>query len=310
LLNKILVTGGAGFIGSHLVDHLVGEGYSVRVLDNLSSGSLKNIANHLKTGKVDFIKGDICDGIAVKRSVENIDAVFHLAAQISVPASIKDPNTTFNTNLAATVDLLNASVQAHIKKFLFASSCAVYGDSHVLPISEKCVTNPISPYAESKLIAERYCLGFSERKLLETVVFRFFNVYGPRQGMNDYSGVITRFIERSRQGLPLVIYGDGLQTRDFVNVQDIVQALMSGLKCSTSNGEAFNVGTGKPSSVKELAELIMHLTSQSNEIQYEKPRAGDILESYADVSKAKNLLGYSPKVMLGDGLQALLRVGG
>jgi UDP-glucose 4-epimerase len=186
------------------------------------------------------------------------------------------------------------------------SSCAVCGDPESLPVDEEARVNPISPYAESKLVAERYCLGFNERQLLRSVVLRFFNVYGPRQGMNDYSGVITRFIEFSKQGLPLVIYGDGSQTRDFVNVHDIVEAVLVSMKHNAAEGEIFNIGSGKPTSINELAKTVLELAGLDLEIRYEKSRAGDIKDSYADISKAKTLLGYEPKVSLRDGLRALL----
>jgi UDP-glucose 4-epimerase len=189
---------------------------------------------------------------------------------------------------------------------MFVSSCAVFGDTKILPVNENASTNPISPYAESKLSGERNCLSFQQRGLLQSVVLRFFNVYGPRQGMNDYSGVITRFINRAKQKQHLTIYGDGSQTRDFVNVHDIVEALLASLKSSSANGEVFNIGSGKPTSIADLAKTVLELTGQDLEIRYELPRAGDIKDSYADISKAKRLLGYEPKVTLRDGLKDLV----
>ena len=190
-------------------------------------------------------------------------------------------------------------------RFVFVSSCAVCGDPKTLPVTEETPTDPISPYAESKLIGERYCLGFSERQLLESVVLRFFNVYGPRQTMNDYSGVITRFLERCDQKLPLTIYGDGSQTRDFVNVNDVAAAVVASME-SKVTGEVFNIGSGKPTTINELATSIIELTGSKNEVRFEKARAGDIKDSYADVSKAKKLLGFEPKVSLRSGLQTLI----
>jgi UDP-glucose 4-epimerase len=303
---KVLVTGGAGFIGSHLVDRLVKEGYGVRVIDDLSSGKLENIAGHLSSGNVDFVRGDIRDASLVRKCVDGVDAVVHLAALISVPFSIENPDLTFNVNLAGTLGLVRACIQEGVGKFVFVSSCAVYGESQFLPVNEQHRTDPISPYAESKLIAERYCLGFQERGLLQSVVLRFFNVYGPRQGMNDYSGVITRFMTNCKQKLPLTIYGDGSQTRDFVSVYDIVEAISAAVKSSDAVGSAFNIGSGKPTSIKELAKTILQLAGEDLEIHYENPRDGDIKDSYADISKAKKILGYVPKVSLRDGLQALL----
>jgi UDP-glucose 4-epimerase len=189
---------------------------------------------------------------------------------------------------------------------VFISSCAVCGEPEFLPVKEEHRTDPISPYAESKLLAERYCLGFNDRQLLRSVVLRFFNVYGPRQGINDYSGVITRFFDRARQKESLIVYGDGSQTRDFVSVHDVVEALESCMKRVEAEGEVFNIGSGKATSINDLAKSVLELASLDSKICYEKPRVGDIKNSYADISKAKKLLGYEPKVCLKDGLHELL----
>jgi len=303
---KVLVTGGAGFIGSHVVDRLVNDGYNVRIIDDLSNGKLDNIQRHLSSGKVDFVKGNIRDASLVRKTVDNVDVVVHLAALTSVPFSIENPDLTFDVNLLGTLNLIRSSVKENVGRFVFISSCAVCGEPEFLPVKEEHRTDPISPYAESKLLAERYCLGFNGRQLLRSVVLRFFNVYGPRQGMNDYSGVITRFIDSSRQRLPLIIYGDGSQTRDFVNVNDIVEAVLASMNSSKAEGEVFNIGSGKPTSINELAKTVLELVGVDLKICYEKSRAGDIQDSYADISKAKKFLGYEPKVSLRDGLQALL----
>lgn len=300
---KILVTGGAGFIGSHVVDRLVNEGYEIRVLDDLSTGNLDNVQSYLGSDKVELVRGDIRDASLVKKSLEGVNIVIHMAALVSVPLSVENPNLTFDINLLGTLNLLRSSIQKNIDRFVFISSCAVCGDPESLPVTEQARTNPISPYAESKLIGDRYCLGFSERQLLSSVVLRFFNVYGPRQGMNDYSGVITRFIDRCRQKLPLTIYGDGSQTRDFVNVKDVAEAILASMKSSKAKGEIFNIGSGKPTTINELAETVLELTGEDSKIHYEKPRAGDIKDSYAEISKAKKFLGYEPKVSLRDGLR-------
>jgi UDP-glucose 4-epimerase len=304
---KVLVTGGAGFIGSHVVDRLVDEGYVVRVLDNLSTGKLENIQSHLTSGEVEFVKGDIRDASLVKKNLDGVSIVIHMAALVSVPLSVENPNLTFDINLLGTLNLLRSSIQKHIDRFVFISSCAVCGEPTSLPVTEEARTNPISPYAESKLIGERYCLGFSERQLLRSVVLRFFNVYGPRQGMNDYSGVITRFIDRCGQKLPLTIYGDGSQTRDFVNVKDVAEAIFASTKSIKAEGEVINIGSGKPTTIIELAQAILELTNVDTKIHYEKPRAGDIKDSYADITKAKKLLSYEPKVSLREGLQVLIK---
>lgn len=304
--SKALVTGGAGFIGSHLVDRLVADGCAVRVIDNLSTGNLANIKAHVDAGEIDFVKGDICDASFVKENVEDFDVVFHLAAVTSVPFSIENPDLTYETNVAGTLNLLASYARRKVGKFVFVSTCAVYGEPKYLPVDEKHPQAPISPYAESKLAAERYCLGFHEHQLLRAVVLRFFNVYGPRQGLNDYSGVITRFIERGRQKLPLVVYGDGSQTRDFVSVYDVVDAVLASAEKPGAEGEVFNVGSGKPTSINQLAKTILDLDRVDAGISYEAPRAGDIKNSYADISKAQKLLGYKPQFGLKDGLHALL----
>ena len=303
---KVLVTGGAGFIGSHVVDRLVTEGYQVRVLDDLSTGKLDNIQRHLNSGKVELVKGDIRDASLVEDSLDGVNAVLHFAALVSVPLSIENPNLTFDINLAGTLNLLRASAEQHVDRFVFISSCAVCGDPEVLPVTEQTKPNPISPYAESKLLGERYCLGFSERQLLNAVVLRFFNVYGPRQTMNDYSGVITRFLERCSQNLPLTIYGDGSQTRDFVNVSDVASAVLAAME-SKAKSEVFNVGSGKRTTINELAKIIVELTGAGSEISYGPPRAGDIKDSYGDISKAQKLLGYKPKVSLRAGLRTMVK---
>jgi len=302
---KVLVTGGAGFIGSHVVDRLVTEGFDVRVIDDLSNGRLENIQGHLNSGKVEFVKGNICDPAFVTKSLKDVSSVAHFAALISVPLSIKNPKTTFDINLGGTLNLLRASSKTRIDKFVFISSCAVCGDPQSLPVTEETPANPISPYAESKLLGERYCLGFGERGLLNPIILRFFNVYGPRQGINDYSGVITRFIEMARKKLPLTIYGDGLQTRDFVNVDDIAQGVSAAIKTSIAN-EVFNIGSGKPTTINELAQTILSLVGVDATIQYLAARSGDIRDSYADVSKAGRLLGYKSQVSLKKGLKTLI----
>ena len=302
----VLVTGGAGFIGSHLVDRLVCCGYGVRVVDDLSSGKLENIRDHVESGKVEFVEGDIRDVSVVERCVKDVDVAVHLAALISVPFSVEHPKVTFDVNVTGTLNLLRACAEAKVERFVFASSCAVYGEPEYLPVDEKHPTNPISPYAESKLAAEQYCLGFNERDLLSAVVLRFFNVYGVGQAVNDYSGVITKFIERCREGLPLVIYGDGSQTRDFVNVSNVVDAILLAMEKNGAEGEIFNVGFGRAVSVQELAETVLETAGVDLEIRHDKPRLGDIKHSYADVSKAEKLLGYRPTVSLKAGLRKLL----
>ena len=303
---RVLVTGGAGFIGSHLVDKLVAEGYNVRILDNLSTGKLENIAGHVKAKAVHFVNGDIRDNALVGKCLDDVNVVVHFAAQTSVTFSVDHKDFTFDVNASGTKNLLDTSVKQGVGKFIFASSCAVYGDPKALPVSETCKTNPISSYAESKLLAEQYCLDADKRELLQAVVLRFFNVYGPRQPLNDYSGVITKFFDLAKKNEPLIVYGDGSQTRDFVSVYDIVDALVACMTSAGAGGEIFNIGSATPTSINDLAKTILQLTGVDSQICYDKPRAGDIKDSYADISKAQRLLNYKPKVCLRDGLRELL----
>ena len=304
--SKILVTGGAGFIGSHLVAKLAQQGYSVRVLDNLSTGKLSNIERLLKEGSVDFTKGDIKDASTVKAAVCSVDVVYHLAAQISVPLSILNPKLNHEVNVVGTSNLLSASKNAGVGRFVFVSSCAVYGEPIYLPIDETHPTNPISPYAESKLTSEQECIKLSKEHEIEAAVVRFFNVYGPRQGLNEYSGVITKFIEKIKKKLPLTIFGDGQQTRDFVFVQDITNALLLASKSKDANGQIFNIGTGKATTIKSLAETLLALTDSKVKLKFAPERSGDIKHSYANISKANKILGYKPEFHLSEGLKAFL----
>jgi len=306
---RVLVTGGAGFIGSHVVDRLVADGYSVRVIDDLSAGRLENISGHLKRGRVDFVEGDVRNASVIEKSVEDVDAVVHLAAVTSVPFSVRNPVFTFDVNVTGTLNLLRSCAEHKVSRLVYASSCAVYGEPRVLPVKEAHPTNPISPYAESKLVAERYVVGLCARGILDCVALRFFNVYGPRQCMNDYSGVITRFVDLARRGEPLTVYGSGSATRDFVFVEDVVDAVMLCCESREAVGEVFNVGTGKATTVNELAKTIIELTKSGSSVCFGEPRAGDIKHSYADVSKAEMLLGFSAKFGLREGLRVLIEKG-
>jgi UDP-glucose 4-epimerase len=303
----VLVTGGAGFIGSHLVEKLSSFGYRVRVIDNLYTGKLSNLGfDLLDCRSVEFIEGDIRDSGLVEKCCADAEAVIHLAAQTSVPFSMQNPEFNNDVNVKGTLNLLNSSSEANVKRFLFISSCAVYGEPAYLPIDEKHPTNPISPYAESKLAAEKECLRLNDEGAFESVVFRFFNVYGPRQGLSEYSGVITKFIDRIKQKLPLIVYGDGSQTRDFVYVNDIVNAIVLALENKKAPGNIFNVGTGKEVPLQELAKTMLSLTGAMLQIVNVDPRIGDIKHSYADITKASQLLGYKPEFSLKEGLEALL----
>jgi UDP-glucose 4-epimerase len=304
---KILVTGGAGFIGSHTVDRVLAEGFEVIVLDSLRSGKLENISCHVGKENFRFVKGDVRDAGLVRDLVSHVDGVAHLAALVSVPESLRDPALTFDINVNGTLNLLKASADCGVKRFIYASSCAVYGNIEKLPIKEDFPAKPESPYGVSKLTAENYARKYFEDYGLETVCLRYFNVYGPRQAYNDYSGVITQFLHRIRQDLPLVIFGDGKQTRDFVYVEDVAEANVLALKCGKAAGEVFNIGTGVATSINQLAETLLEIMNKRNgKILHDKARKGDIRHSVADISKAKEKLGYNPKVPLRNGLKKLL----
>jgi UDP-glucose 4-epimerase len=308
LVDRILVTGGAGFIGSHLVDGLMSQGFGIVVLDDLSGGSRDNLSSHL--GEPDFclVEGDVRNEADVKRALEGVDAVFHLAAAVSVDLSVKNPLLVDEVNVGGTLNVLRESLEAGVKRFVYASSCAVYGEPAHLPIGEGHPTRPISPYAVSKLAAEHYCRVFYEVYGLETVCLRFFNVYGSRQVVGPYSGVIVKFVDRLKRGRQPIIYGNGEQTRDFVFVRDVVDACMCAMRRKNCVGEVINVGTGAETSISKLAKFLAELLSLGDiEVAYADQRAGDIRRSCADLSKAEDLLGYKPKVSLRKGLTVLLR---
>jgi UDP-glucose 4-epimerase len=302
----VMVTGGSGFIGSHLVDRLINQGYNVRVIDNLSAGCLSNLGSHLRAGAIEFIQGDIRDFALIKKCVKNVDSIVHLAAQTSVPYSLLKPDLTFDINVSGSVNLMQASIEAGVRRFVFASSCAVFGDTQTIPTDENTPLKPISPYAESKLAIERCCRGFDERGLLGSVVLRFFNVYGPRQGFSEYSGVITQFITRCNTGVPLVVFGDGSQTRDFVNVFDVVEGIVLAMEKQGVEGEVFNIGSGHATRIEDLANAILDLAGSDLRIEHKGSRLGDIVASLADISKAKRVLGFEPKVGLREGLSPLV----
>ena len=295
-VQRVLVTGGTGFIGSHLVDRLVVNGFKVVVLDNLSTGRAENIQCHLKDDSVRLFKGDVKNYDDVSRAVDSgVDAVFHLAAVTSVSQSIKDPVLTNLVNVDGTLNVLRASLKVGIKRVIYASSSAVYGEAERMPIAEDSTTRPIAPYGVSKLISERYCREFNDVSGLETVCLRFFNVYGARQANNQYSGVILSFLNKLMCGEPPIIYGDGMQSRDFVCVKDVVNAMLLALNCENAYGEVFNIGTGSSTTIKRLAEVLIDLLERDVEPIYAERRFGDISNSCADIGKARRILGYIVK---------------
>ena len=304
---RVLVTGGAGFIGSHLVDRLLKEDFDVVVLDNLSSGHIRNIKHHIGKRGFQFIKGDVRNRELVNKLVKEIDVIFHLAAIVSVPQSVRNPILVNEVNVSGTLNLLEAARKSKVKRFIFASSCAVYGDPQSLPIKEESPLRPISPYGSSKLAAETYVQVFHKVYGLKTVCLRYFNVYGPRQSEGRYSGVISHFLRALRENKPLKIYGDGRQTRDFVHVYDVVEANILALKERKAVGECFNIATGNPVTIEDLAKKFMAIFGKKTKIVYLKPRKGDIRHSYADISKAVEKLGYKPKISLENGLVTIIK---
>lgn len=306
--SKILVTGGAGFIGSHLVDRLLREGFEVTLIDDLSSGNLENVRHHTSKKDFHFIQGDIRNFNLVKRTVKEVDALFHEAAVLSWTDSWKSLIHLNQVNVNGTLTLLKACLDSNVKRFIYASSAAVYGETNIQPQHEDLTPKPISPYGVSKLSAEQYVQVFHKLYGLETVCLRCFNVYGPRQTYGPYSGVAINFINQISNNKPPIIYGDGEQTRDFVNIKDVVNANMLALAKKSAVGEAFNIGTGVSTRINELAEILQQIMNKTDiKPIYSDARPADIQHSRANINKAKNILGYDPKIPLRNGLDELVK---
>jgi len=298
----VLVTGGAGFIGSHLVKSLVGKGWDVVVLDDFSSGKMKNLERLKGSGSLKTVKGDIRDRKVVGEVLDGVDAVFHLAAFVDPAGSVEKPLETNDINVNGTLNVLDGCVKNRVGKFIFVSSAGVYGDGNPLPLRETHDLRPVSPYTASKISGEYYCKMFFDCYGVSSVILRFFNVYGPGQGANQYAGVITKFVNSGLRGEPLTIYGDGTQTRDFINVEDVVAALLKALDFKSSRTEVFNVCTGKPVSINDLASLVREVLGKNLEVVHVEPRVGDVLHSYGDPAKAKNVLGFEARTGFEKGL--------
>jgi len=306
--SKALVTGGAGFIGSHLITPLLDEGLEVTVLDDLSSGRLQNISPFQERRGFSFVKGSILDRNILKRVLRDVDLVYHQAAIRSVPKSIEMPSKVNEVNVTGTLTLLDEAVATGVERLIYASSSSVYGEISTLPKREDLPTLPSSPYGISKLAAEHYCRVFNKVYGLKTVSLRYFNVYGPRQPFSPYSGVIIRFICRALRHEPPIILGDGNQTRDFTYVSDVVQANLLSSNLKSPDGEVLNIGTGRQTSIDHLARMILEITGRTDLVPiYHPPRPGDVLHSLADISKAKKSLGYEPVVSLHKGLSRLVK---
>jgi UDP-glucose 4-epimerase len=302
---KYIVTGGAGFIGSHLSEALSLQGHEVCIIDDLSSGKTGNISHLLDTDKVSFARGSITDLKFLQEQCSGADGIFHQAAFVSVPRSIEDPLLNHAVNITGTLNVLLAARDARVRKVVFASSAAVYGNLPELPKRENMPVDPQSPYAVAKLTGECYCSLFSSLYGLRTVCLRYFNVYGPRQDPHsDYAAVIPRFILRVKNGQPPVIYGDGEQTRDFIFVRDVVRMNIRAMECEAEG--VYNVARGKEISVNELAHVVLSLSKTSLTPHYEKGRQGEVKHSVADISKAIKDFGIAPEYDLLKGLSEMV----
>jgi nucleoside-diphosphate-sugar epimerase len=303
-MTRFLVTGGAGFIGSHLAEELTRRGAGVRVVDSLITGKRRNL-DHLKG--VEFLEGDLADLSVAKRAVEGCTYVLHQAAIPSVPRSVQDPITSNRANIDATLNVLVAARDAGVKRVVYAGSSSAYGNTETLPKHEEMPTGPLSPYALQKLVGEQYMQMFTRLYGLETVTIRYFNVFGPRQDPSSpYSGVISLFISALVDGRQPTIYGNGEQTRDFTYVANVVDGVLRACQAPKASGEVINVATGGRISLNELFQTVRRLTGSSVEPIYGPERAGDVRDSQADITKARELLGYTPSVMLEEGLKRTL----
>jgi UDP-glucose 4-epimerase len=303
LSGLVLVTGGAGFIGSHIVDAMVERGARVRVVDNLSTGHLRNLET--VNGKIDFLEGDLADEAVARRAVEDVELVFHEAALPSVPRSVANPRETHLASVEATFNLLLAAKEKRVRRLVYAASSSAYGDQPTLPKIESMRPEPLSPYAAAKLVGEHYCQVFTRSYGLETLCLRYFNVFGPRQDPDSpYSGVVSQFIDRLLKGQRPTIYGDGEQTRDFTYVSNAVEANMLASESDRGIGKVINIANGEKVSINELFRLVRQILGRADiEPDYQPSRTGDILHSLADITLAREYLGFEPRVRLAPGLR-------
>jgi UDP-N-acetylglucosamine/UDP-N-acetyl-alpha-D-glucosaminouronate 4-epimerase len=301
---KYLVTGGAGFIGSHLTEELVRRGHAVRVVDSLITGKRSNL-DHI--AGVEFLEGDLAEMSVATRAVDGVDFALHQAAIPSVPRSVNDPVTSNRANIDASLNVLVAARDAGVKRLVYAGSSSAYGDTPTLPKREDMPPNPLSPYALQKLVAEQYCQMFTHLYGFETVTIRYFNVFGPRQDPGSpYSGVISLFSTALLEGRQPTIYGDGGQTRDFTYVANVVDGVLRACEAPAAAGEVINVACGTRISLNDLLRVMNEIVGTNIQPIYKEARAGDVRDSQADITKAKTLLGYAPIVSLEDGLARTL----
>lgn len=297
-----LVTGGAGFIGSHIATALVNRGEQVRVLDNLLTGHRANLA-HLE-GKIEFLEGSITDPTITRRAMEGVQIVFHEAAIPSVPRSVANPRESHEANVEGTFNVLLAAKEASVRRVVYAASSSAYGDTEVLPKHTEMIPNPLSPYAAQKLFGEYYCQVFAKVYGLETVSLRYFNVFGPRQDPSSpYSGVISKFVTSLLANEPPMIFGDGEQTRDFTYIDNVVSANLLAAETPNAHGTVVNVGVGDRISLNQLLAELQKILGTNLTPKYAEMRAGDVRDSQADISLTEKLLGYKPLVDLAEGLR-------
>jgi nucleoside-diphosphate-sugar epimerase len=299
---RYLVTGGAGFIGSNIVDELVRRGHKVTVLDDLSSGKESNLAG--VRDKIELRIGSVTDMAAVQPACRGVDYVIHLAARTSVPRSVEDPVDTNHANIDGGLNVLVAARDAKVRRFVYAASSSAYGETPTLPKVETMQPDPISPYGVTKYVGELYAQVFGRVYGLENASLRYFNVFGPRQDpTSQYSGVLSRFMLAAIEGKPLVIFGDGEQSRDFTYVENIVDETLRACEASEASGKVFNAGTGVRITLNEVVRQLEKVTGKKIQTKYEPPRSGDILHSQADIALARKVLGYEVRVHFEEGLK-------
>jgi UDP-N-acetylglucosamine/UDP-N-acetyl-alpha-D-glucosaminouronate 4-epimerase len=310
-MKRFLVTGGAGFIGSHITSALLKQGASVRILDDFSTGTPGNVAEAgtvAGAGRLELIEGDVADRAATADAVRDVDVIFHEAAFISVPQSMEKPDACFDVNVGGTQTLLEAARKAHVRRVIIASSAAVYGDTQSLPLVEETPARPLSPYASSKLISEMYADLYSRALGLEVICLRYFNVYGPRQRPDTpYAAAVPIFVRQMLDRKPVTIFGDGLQTRDLIYVGDIVAANLSAAEHPAAAGRVFNICTGTATRVLDLVQTLRELIADAPEPVFADRRAGDIYQSLGSPAKALSILGFSAHTTLRDGLKETVK---
>jgi len=301
---NILVTGGAGFIGSNLTETLLKKGHRVRVLDNFSTGKRENLMFDEAYPSLEIVDGDVRDFDLCQRAMKDVETIFHQAALPSVQQSVEDPLTSHQVNVDGTLNILLAAKDAGAKKLIYASSCAIYGDDPALPKKEEMVPNPTSPYAFQKYCGEQYGRLFFQLYGLETISLRYFNVFGPKQDPTSlYSAVIPKFIEALLHNRSPVVFGDGEQSRDFIYIDDVIQANLLALSVGHLHGEVINIGCGRGTSLNQLLNILQEIFSLKVSPIYQRPRQGDVRHSLSDIRKGKQLLNYDPKIEIEIGLK-------